>query len=630
MHDALGNLFTQLEALSANPGDPIQRQVMLSAANDVATRLNETAGNLTQMSGSLAAQAQTQTASINGLTSQIAQLNQQIHAATLAGSATNGLLDQRDQALASLSQLVNVRTIKQPYNEVSVFVNGSFLVLNEQAAKLSSTVTGQGQLLINSTGSTQPIDVSGGQLGGVLTLFNTTLPAVQNQLDTFAQSLASSFDKIQAGGIGLNGPMTNLASQRAVAHTGQILANAQLAFPPQAGDLYLTVTNLATGARTLHKVAIDPATQSLADVATALSAVPNVQAVVDSQTGTLHIVAQPGYGFDFSGNLSSSPDTQAITGTTVATVDGQYTGTANDTLSYTFSGAGTIGVTPNLMLQIHNGAGTLLGSVNVGQGYAAGSDLTTALGVRVKLATGTVNAGDSFTVNAVANPDTANLLPALGLNTFFVGSGAGGLQVNPNLLNDPGQLGLSASGQPGDGTNLTKLLALQTQPISANQSQSLAAVFGKHYRQRRRPGEHRADEQDRLRRAGATTEQSVTNGLGSRSQRGTDQAGAIPAVVPDVRSVYLDRDADVRRLDEDVLRLKKSRHQAPPVTQCLAGSACTRIAQGCERSPAAWVEKRGGASGAVRDQAEPGHENQSGPPASHDWPLPSGCGSEER
>ena len=473
LHDALGNLFTQLEALSANPGDPIQRQVMLSAANDVATRLNEAAGNLTQMSGSLAAQAQTQTASINGLTSQIAQLNQQIHAATLAGSATNGLLDQRDQALASLSQLVNVRTIKQPYNEVSVFVNGSFLVLNEQAAKLSSSVTGQGQLLINSTGSTQPIDISGGQLGGVLTLFNTTLPAVQSQLDTFAQSLASSFDQIQAGGIGLNGPMTNLASQRAVAHTGQILANAQLAFPPQAGDLYVTVTNLATGARTLHKVAIDPATQSLADVATALSAVPNVQAVVDSQTGTLHIVAQPGYGFDFSGNLSSSPDTQAITGTTTPTVDGQYTGTANDTLSYTFSGAGTIGVTPNLMLQVHNGAGTLLGTVNVGQGYAAGSDLPTALGVNVKLSSGTVNAGDSFTVNAVANPDTANLLPALGLNTFFVGSGAGGLQVNPNLLNDPGQLGLSASGQPGDGTNLTKMLALQTQPVLVNQSQSL-------------------------------------------------------------------------------------------------------------------------------------------------------------
>lgn len=473
LHDALANLFTQLEALSTNPSDQTQRQVMLSAANDVANRLNEADGNLNQTSTGLAAQAQTQTTAINGFTSQIARLNEQIHAATLGGSATNALLDQRDQALAGLSQLVNVRTISQPYNEISVFVNGMYLVLGNQAATLSSTVTGQGQLLVNSTGSTQPLDISGGQFGGVLALYNTIVPGVHDQLNTFAQALATSFDQIQAGGIGLNGPMTNLASQRAVPNTNALLAKDQLAFPPQAGDLYVTVTNLATGARALHKVAIDPATQSLADVATALSAIPNIQAVVNSQTGTLNIVAQAGYGFDFSGNLSSSPETQAITGTTVPTIAGQYTGTANDTLTYTFSGAGTIGVTPNLTLQVKNGAGTLLGTVNVGQGYSAGTDLATALGVNVKLSAGTVNAGDSFTVNGVANPDTANILPALGLNTFFVGSGAGGLQVNPNLLSDPAGLGLSASGQPGDGTNLTKLINLQTQPVLANQSQSL-------------------------------------------------------------------------------------------------------------------------------------------------------------
>jgi hypothetical protein len=89
----------------------------------------------------------------------------------------------------------------------------------------------------------------------------------------------------------------------------------------------------------------------------------------------------------------------------------------------------------------------------------------------VKLAAGTVNNGDSFTVNVVANPDSANLLTALGLNTFFAGNNAFDLQVSPGLLSDPHQLALGASGQSGDGSNLAKLVALQTQPVLANQTQ---------------------------------------------------------------------------------------------------------------------------------------------------------------
>jgi flagellar hook-associated protein 1 len=293
-----------------------------------------------------------------------------------------------------------------------------------------------------------------------------------NQLNTLAQGLATQFDKIQSTGLGLSGPMTNLTSQRTVANTNQPLSTANLAFPPQTGTLYITVTNLATGQRTLNKVAIDPKTQSLANVATAISAVPNIQAVVNSQTGTLSLLAKPGYGFDFTGNLSTAPDTQAITGTTAATIDGQYTGTTNDTYTYSFSGPGTIGVTPNLTMQVSNGAGNVLGTFNVGQGYTAGTDLTTVSGVQINMAAGTVNAGDTFSVNVAGNPDSANVLGALGLNTFFIGNNAGDLQVNPALLNDPSQLAASTTGQAGDGSNLAKMVSLQNQSVLANGSQT--------------------------------------------------------------------------------------------------------------------------------------------------------------
>jgi flagellar hook-associated protein 1 len=262
LHDSLANLFSDLEALTTQPDSTILRQQVLSDANAVTTQLNATANNLQQVQNGLANQANTFTSSINTLTAQIAQLNQQIHDATISGQDANSLLDQRDQALANLSQLIDVRTIAQPYGEISVFNGGTALVLNAQATTLDTAQDNQGNLIVTVAGSQQPLDISGGQLGGTLTLTNSTLPTINAQLSAFTQALAEQFDHIQATGLGLNGPMTFLSSQRAVANVNRPLASANLAFPAQQGDLYITVTNQSTGQRTLNKISIDPAMQS--------------------------------------------------------------------------------------------------------------------------------------------------------------------------------------------------------------------------------------------------------------------------------------------------------------------------------------------------------------------------------
>jgi flagellar hook-associated protein 1 FlgK len=260
------------------------------------------------------------------------------------------------------------------------------------------------------------------------------------------------------------------------------LAQANLAFPPQAGSLFIGVTNLSTGQRTLNEIHIDPATQSLQDLAASISAVNHVQAVAETQSKTLTILAQPGYAIDFTGRIASAPDTQAITGTTAVQLGGAYTGSKNDQLTFTVQGSGTVGVTPNLTLSVQDSGGHQLASLNIGQGYSPNSALQVGDGVTVQLASGTVNNGDSFTANVVAQPDTAGILSALGLQSFFQGDSAADVSVQPGLLNDPTQLAASTTGQPGDGSNLARLAALQDSPLLAGGSQTLsqfsAALIG--------------------------------------------------------------------------------------------------------------------------------------------------------
>ncbi len=129
LHDSLADMLNDLETLTTEPDNPTQREQVLSDANSVATQLNSTAANLHQVQSGLATQANTYVSSINTLTTQIAQLNQQIQSATFSGQNANMILDQRDEAVANLSQLIGVTVVPQSANEVSVFAGGTPLVL---------------------------------------------------------------------------------------------------------------------------------------------------------------------------------------------------------------------------------------------------------------------------------------------------------------------------------------------------------------------------------------------------------------------------------------------------------------------------------------------------------------------
>jgi flagellar hook-associated protein 1 len=474
LQSQLETFFNDAQHLSLTPDDLTQRTVVLNDAQTLATQINGTSSAFDQVNADLVQQGGQFVDQVNQLTAQIATLNGRISISPANLGSNNALLDQRDGAIGQLAQLVNVRTLDQGNGQTSVYVGGQPLVIGNQSIAVSSSVNSSNQLVVGSNVSSGPLTNLGGSLGAVLTLRNQLVPDYQNQLNTFTNTLVHALDTIQATGLGLSGPMTTLSSGRAVSSTTVALSQAGLAYPPPAGSLFISVTNLASGQRSTQKINIDPSTNSLQDVAAAIGGIPNLQAVVNNQTGTMTILAAPGFAFDFAGRLSTSPDTQTITGSAIPQISGQYTGTANDTFTYTVVGSGAVGSATNLTLNVSNSAGVLLGSANIGQGYSPGSPLPPVEGVGIALSAGTVNAGDSFSVQTVARPDSAGISAALGLNTFFLGDASSGLQVNPDLLNAPGQFALSGSGAVGDDTNLQRIIALSDQPVLAGNTQTMS------------------------------------------------------------------------------------------------------------------------------------------------------------
>ena len=477
LHDLIEKFFNQAHELASQPGDLAQRRVLLTTATALADRINSLTNEFQQLQRGLEGEIRPAVAEVNELASQIASLNHSIHRLVVQGDEANDLRDRRDQLIQQLAGLLDVRTVPAEYGQTTVIAAGLPLVTGNTSLRVSVNTDAAGKMTITSEDLDVGLNVGGGRLGGLLLVRNELLPAFRARIDALSQALVRNIDKVHATGLGSGPGLTQLFGQRSVSDITIPLAQANLAFPPKAGTLFVGVTDLATGQRTLRSVNIDPDTQSLQDIATALSGLPNLQAIADPQTGTLQVLTPPGFTFDFTGRLPTQPDVTAMTGTAIPGIAGSYTGASNDTYDFRIVGTGTIGVTPNLTVEVRNGAGAVLASFNIGQGYEPGSVAGTVNGVQVKLGAGTVNNADSFSTAVIADADTAEILPALGLNSLFSGHPLTGMRVRQDLLSNPDRLAISRTGQAGDNNNLLKLIALRDQTLLTNGSETFRQAY---------------------------------------------------------------------------------------------------------------------------------------------------------
>jgi flagellar hook-associated protein 1 FlgK len=468
----LNAFFNQVSQLTTDPSNLALRQQVLASASSLTSTLNQLANTIGQVTNNVAQSASQTVDQINKATASIAALNQQIQQVEATGQSPNDLIDQRSLQINNLSNLIGVQVIQQDHGLVTVIAANSPLVVGSQSQDLSLTTDPSGNYIVYSGNPTQPLAIQNGQLGAQLTELNQSLPGYQSQLDNLAASIIQNVDNVQATGLGLNGPSTASGGSHAVSDPTLPLNQAALAIPPQAGNLYISVTNQSTGQRTLNSIAIDPTTQSLQDVAAAITAATSgqVQGSV-AANNTLQLTASAGYSFDFAGGLPTTPDNLNINGTTLPQVNGVWTGSADDNYTFQIVGNGTVGTTSGLALQVTNSANAIVGTFNIGQGYTPGTAINIGNGISVSFSAGTSNNG-SFSERLIANPDSANILPALGVNTFFTGVDATTIAVNPALINNPSLLAASRSGAPGDGFNLERLAALQDAPLANGGTQT--------------------------------------------------------------------------------------------------------------------------------------------------------------
>ncbi len=180
---ALGNFFDSWNTLTQDPSGLTGQTAVYSAAQNLAGAIQSTYSQLSQISNQMPGQINDTVNQADTLINQIAQLNVAIAQNQTPTSQPNDLIDQRYEAMDSLSKLIPVTFSQDP---TTGMVNVT-----------TTTTGGPVPIVSGATGTplTTPPTVTGGQLGGLLTA-QTDLTGYISQLNTFTSTLISQVNSI--------------------------------------------------------------------------------------------------------------------------------------------------------------------------------------------------------------------------------------------------------------------------------------------------------------------------------------------------------------------------------------------------------------------------------------------------
>ncbi|CAN0624013.1 flagellar hook-associated protein 1 FlgK [Burkholderia multivorans] len=442
---AITNYFTGLQNVANNASDPSARQTAISNAQVLADQLNAAGQQYDQLRTNVNSQLTSTVSQINGFTAQIAQLNQQIKAASSEGQPPNQLMDQRDQAVSNLSQLAGVQVVRNSDGYSVFLAGGQPLVVADKSYQLATvvsksdpselTVVSQGIAGATPASPNQYLpdtSLSGGTLGGLLAFRSQTLDPAQAKLGAVATSFAAQVNAQNALGIDLSG---NVGSNLFSTGSPTVYANQANTGGSTLNVSFANASQPTTGDYTLS---FDGANYTLTDRASG-AVVGNAGAMPGSIGGL---------NFSLTGAMAAGdsftvqPTRAALDNFALATSNGSAIAASSPVVSSAAtSNAGTGKITQ--------------GTVSAGYQLPAGSTTLT-----YSAATGTLSGFQAGTTVTIAGTPPTSIAIA-GAATTVPYSAATGATLTINSTVQPAPAGVmngitvSLSGAPSDGDQFT-------------------------------------------------------------------------------------------------------------------------------------------------------------------------------
>ncbi len=204
LNSMLGKLQDGFSTLLTNPSNAAQQRAVVASATTLTQGINALSNAYTAQRQAAQNDIVSAVGTMNSTLAMIGQLSNQIIALKPTSQGVADLENQRNEAVNTLSSLLEIKTIEQPNGDLSIFTSSG----------LTLPIRGSGPNPLNALSAATPpessypnggipaitlgnVDVTnqlvGGRVGADVKLRDNVLPAGQTALDQFSYTLTSRF-----------------------------------------------------------------------------------------------------------------------------------------------------------------------------------------------------------------------------------------------------------------------------------------------------------------------------------------------------------------------------------------------------------------------------------------------------
>jgi flagellar hook-associated protein 1 len=135
----LANVSAVLGQAATSPASSATQSGALNAFQNLAATFSNVSSQISRLRDQVDQQVSSSLSNVNSLVKQVYDLNLQIKNSQIGNDDSSALLDQRDTALQSLSQLVGIRTVQQSDGRVTVMTEDGVNLVGDTYAQLAYT-----------------------------------------------------------------------------------------------------------------------------------------------------------------------------------------------------------------------------------------------------------------------------------------------------------------------------------------------------------------------------------------------------------------------------------------------------------------------------------------------------------
>ncbi|RXH30116.1 flagellar basal body rod protein FlgC [Bradyrhizobium nanningense] len=228
LETSLNNFTTALQGLSTSSGASSAQTVALGAAQALATQLNVTTKGIQSLRSNVEQDLGTSAAAANAAMQKVATINTKLQGLSANDPSAATLMDQRDQAINTLSKYVDVRVTTDGSNQANIYTTTGIQLVGAGLAS-QFTFASAGAISATSLYNTDPaksgvgelnivlpngskVDVvannvvSSGEIAADLKLRDQTLVQAQDQIDQLAATMSSALSDKTTAGTTVSGP----------------------------------------------------------------------------------------------------------------------------------------------------------------------------------------------------------------------------------------------------------------------------------------------------------------------------------------------------------------------------------------------------------------------------------------